>query len=323
MKLRGTQLNALLGLASVAAVLWPAEVRAEPTFWDGVRDPSVMRAHALWRLAEQARDAVEPEYWSREIGMRTSEDAAIKIELAGGTQLAHAQLHFLFGDCLVTAGPPHDERGREVLLQAIGSYPNSAYVSMAWAQIGIAAKRSGDRLAEYEAYSRALEVEWNSAYRAELYLRRGQAAMLLRDLPKAIFDFRATLAETSVREYRALAEWALAVALDRNYDLPAALPHVRAASIARFGSAGTLTALDLDWFDLEPKHEVHYYRALAQLAEARQATEESDFAGALQAAQLLFLAYTKAAPADDPWAPRAKEHLERLRAEVASLLVEE
>jgi hypothetical protein len=178
-------------------------------------------------------------------------------------------------------------------------------------------------LAETEAYTKALELQWDPHYRAELFLRRGHAAMRMGDLGRAIFDFRVALEEVQDPALLALSGWALAVALDRSHDLPAALPHARAAAAARFPPAGTVTALDLEWFDFEPAYEVHYYRALSQLAHAQITTQEADRVGSLEAAQALFFAYTRAASPDDPWLPRAREHTESLRDRITELLARE
>jgi hypothetical protein len=89
------------------------------------------------------------------------------------------------------------------------------------------------------------------------------------------------------------------------------------------GPAGTLTALEIDGFDLEPAYEVHYYRALPHLAHAEETSDSADLIGSLEAAQALFLAYLKAASLEDPFARRAREHVERLRSRLSTLLAEE
>jgi tetratricopeptide (TPR) repeat protein len=312
----------LAGAATAALALGSAgNVGATPTFWDVVRDPKAVHVHQVWLGAERALDAVEPEYWTREIHKRTHEDCAEKIQLWGGAELREPRLMFLFGQCLVSSERGYDERGREVLQSALELEPNSQFAPKAWAFVGIAAKRLGDRLGELEAYTRALEIEWDPLDRGVLFLRRGQASMIAGNLPQAIADFRVSSRDSTHPAAAALAEWALAVALDRSYDLPAALPHAANAAAVRTGPAGTMTALDLEWFDLEPRYEVHYYRALAHLAHAERTTDEADLVGSLEAAQALFLGYTKAADARDQWVPRAKQHIERLQGRITALLL--
>jgi tetratricopeptide (TPR) repeat protein len=312
----------LAGAAAMAAlVLGSAEdVEAEPTFWDALRDPETVHAYQVWLGAERALDAVEAEYWTREIHKRTHEDCAEKIQLWGGAETREPRLMFLFGQCLVSSERGYEERGLLVLRSALEIEPDSQFAPKAWAFIGIAAKRVGDRLGELEAYTRALEIEWDPLDRGVLFLRRGQASMIAGNLPQAIADFRVSSRDSTHPAAAALAEWALAVALDRSYDLPAALPHAATAAAVRTGPAGTMTALDLEWFDLEPRYEVHYYRALAHLAHAEKTTDEADLVGSLEAAQALFLGYTKAAAPRDPWVPRAKEHIERLQGRITALL---
>lgn len=293
---------------------------ARPSFWDGVRDPKLDRAEAVLRIAERERHAIEPEYESLGASARLNEKAAIIIELSGGAELSD-ELSFLLGSCLVNAGLPHDQRGREVLERLLARSHGAPFESSAWTHIAIAAKRAGDTAAEIDALTKALSTEFE--YRAELFLRRGQAHMVLQDLQRASDDFLAALELRPNPMIRALGQWALAVALDRSYNSPAALPYAQAAAAVRFGSAGTLSALELPWYPLNPAHDLHYYRALAQLARARQSQDTSDYVGALQASQLLWIAYIKAAPQDDPWLGRAREHLEQLREEVNGLLSDE
>jgi tetratricopeptide (TPR) repeat protein len=277
----------------------------------------------MWLGAERALVAVEEEYWTREINRRTNEDCAEKIQLWGGSDREDAELMFLFGQCLVASEQGYDARGRDVLLRAIELYPQSPRRAVAWETIGIAAKRTGDTMLELQAYTRALETAWSPFQRAELYLRRGHAHMRSGDLVSAIADLRIAWRESVEPAGGALAEWALAVALDRSYDLPSALPHARAAAAVRMGPAGTLTALELQGFDLEPAYEVHYYRALPHLADAQQTSDPADLVGSLEAAQALFLAYIKAAGPDDRWVPRAREHVEALRARLSTLLTDD
>lgn len=304
-------------------LIWLGSAReavARPTFWDVVREPKTMHAYQVWLGAERALDAVEPEYWTRELHKRTHEDCAEKIQLWGGAELADPRLVFLFGKCLVSSERGYEARGREVLLGALALQPGAPFTADAWALIGIAQKRLGERAGELEAYTRALEFEWDPIDRGVLFLRRGQASMITGNLSQAILDFRVSAAETTYPAAAALAEWALAVALDRSYDLPAALPHAAAAAAVRTGPAGTLSALELEWFDLEPQYEVHYYRALAHLANAKHTADDADLVGVLEAAQAQFEAYVKSADVHDRWVPRAKQHIESLETRIAQLL---
>lgn len=290
---------------------------AAPSIWDRASNPKTSHDYQIWLGAERALAAVEEEYWTREIHKRTHEDCAEKIQLWGGADSRDRTLMFLFGQCLVASEQSHDARGRDVLLRAIRAYPETPRLAVAWGAIGIAAKRLGDSELEVLAYTEALEHAWAAPHRAELYLRRGQAEMRRGDLRRAAQDLRVAWRESPDPAGRALAEWALAVALDRSHDLPAALPHASAAALARFGPAGTLTALELEGFDLEPDYEVHYYRALPHLADA--ATDPANTALSLEAARALFTAYIEAASPEDRWLARAREHVEQLHARLSRL----
>lgn len=313
-----------LGLRlAFAIVLTCGQGAAEPTFWDVVREPTTAHVQQMWLGAERALAAVEEEYWTREIHKRTNEDCAEKIQLWGGAESENADLMFLFGQCLVGAERGYDALGRDVLLRAIELYPTSPRLAVAWATVGIAAKRTSDPALELWSYGRALESAWDPAHRAELYLRRGHAHMRASDLPSAIADLQIAWRESATPVGRALAQWALAVALDRSHDLPAALPHARDAAAARMGPAGTLTALEVDGVDLDPPYEVHYYRALPYLADAEGQSDVANLVGSLEAAQALFLAYAKAAASNDRWVPRAREHVDNLRRRLSELLAHE
>jgi hypothetical protein len=149
--------------------------------------------------------------------------------------------------------------------------------------------------------------------------------MRRQELPSAIAWYRAALSETRDAETRAWALWGLAVALDRSWELPAALPLALEAFRSGFGPTGKASVLDVEQGVLWPLPEVHYYRGLALLAEAR-ARQSKDGVGErgpgmvsfLLASQLMWVRYLDETDPNEPWVRRARQHLEAVREQLAA-----
>ncbi len=303
-------------LALVVTLTLAPEALAKPNVWDVARDPRAARAEELLERADRARIPADPGFEAVELQRKLNERSALMIQLAGGEELGSTRLLYLLGDCLVHASGDHNEEGRAILLRALAEAPHSPSAAGAWFAVAIASSLMGDHETEYRAYGKALEIEWDQDSRARIYLNRGESSMAQLLLPQAIADYRAALNETNSAVTRALANWGLAVALDRSMDFPAAVSYAVAASQARFGPNGRQMALDLSEVFFTPRYEVHYYRALALQALTRQLSGTAEYQTALENTKLLWLAYISAAPEDGPWVPRAKQHLRWINREL-------
>ncbi|HWO11911.1 MAG TPA: hypothetical protein VNN80_20600, partial [Polyangiaceae bacterium] len=120
---------------------------------------------------------------------------------------------------------------------------------------------------------------------------------------------------------QALAYWGLAVATERDGDLPTSLELARRASSFRFGPPNHLVvALDLPSVYFTPPYEEHYYRALATMAEAARAAVSDERRMLLQTASLLWSLYLDGAQRDsERWVANAKAHRDACRRELSRL----
>jgi tetratricopeptide (TPR) repeat protein len=312
---------ATLALALVSATV----ARAAPTVWDVVRDPGLERADELMSLAERSRvpaeDALDdagmflPSGTSEELNRQLNARAAALINLGDGQSLGDSRLLFLLGDALVQADDSYLAEGRLRLTQALASDPESPLAPEAWFSLAIAEGKLRHHEAEREAYSRALELAWEPELQAALVTNRAESTMAGGDLRLSIRDYRLALALARSATTQALAYWGLAVATERDGDLPSALELARRAASLRFGPPNHLVvALDLPSVFFTPDYEEHYYRALATMGEAAAAPQLDDKRQLLQAASLLWSLYIDGATRDsERWLPNARAHREACR----------
>lgn len=302
--------------AAVLAVLAATgRAQAGPSLWDRVADPAAARAESVLEAAERARTPREPTFgldpvFSGLLALR----AATMIELAGGTELPSFELWFFLGDALVASGAERDDAGRRILLDALKADPDSPLAARAWFSVAIASSRLADYGTARDAYTRALEFEWDRGRRAQIYLNRAEETMADGDLTLARQDYATALALAQESEIYALANWGLGVALARSNELPQAIERVTLAMRVRFpvpGRGSNAFAIDLPTVFYTPRYEILYYRALADIAAAEEATDDSVRARALERARLRFEQYlADARPAGDRWV----ENVERLQA---------
>jgi tetratricopeptide (TPR) repeat protein len=272
-------LRPLRGVALVlAAALLAGAAEAMPSRWDRLRDPGVARQQDALTLAVKARTprGLFPGFeLSLPFESLLALRAATVLEMAGGEALGGADVLFFLGDALVRADRGRDEEARRILRAAIAIEPDSERAASAWFDVAIASNRLREFDAERSAYDAALTLEWNARSRARIYLNRGEASMSLGELDRAVRDYERALATSSDSELHALATWGLAVALARRGELPRALEEAWTASRLRFpGPDGPLTtALELPGVFFTPPHEVSYYRALGEMAQALHAAD--------------------------------------------------
>jgi len=266
-------------LAAALLLVGAAPALASPSVWDVVRQPELGRADELLALAERSRvpaeDASEDAALflssgtSEELERQLNARAAALISIANGQDLGDVRLRYLLGDALVKADKSYLAEGRERLQQALALAPDSPLAGDAWFSLAVAEGKLGQHEAERAAYSRALELEWEPELQATIVTNRAESTMAAGELGLAIRDYRLALALSRSATTQALAYWGLAVATERDGDLPTSLELARRASSFRFGPPNHLVvALDLPSVYFTPPYEEHYYRALATMAEA-------------------------------------------------------
>src|SRR5690606_4809226 len=120
----------------------------------------------------------------------------------------------------------------------------------AWFDLGIIRAKQGDGAGEHAAYTRALETSWERGVPANLLLNRGESNMVAGDLSAALLDYREAARLANEPSLQALAYWGIAIAEERQGDLPQALA---AAKLASTTSPG---ALDLPSVFFVPRYDV-------------------------------------------------------------------
>lgn len=304
--------------------------RAAPTVWDEVKQPQLARAEELLALAERSRvreaDALDdvgtfPSGATEELNRQLNARTAALITIADGQDLGDPRLLYLLGDALVKADNAHLAEGRRRLEQALTLAPSSPLAGEAWFSLAVAEGKLRHHAAERAAYSRALELEWDPELQATIITNRAESTMAAGDLALAVRDYRLALSLSRSATTQALAYWGLAVATERDGDLPSALELARRASSFRFGPPShAVVALDLPSVYFTPDYEEHYYRALATMGEAAKANTTAERRLALQTASLLWSLYFDRAQRDaEPWAPNARAHRDACRRQLAQL----
>ncbi len=315
--------GALLGVAGTA--------RAEPSVWDVVKNPALGRAEQLLSLAERSRIPAEdtlddvamflPSGTSEELNRQLNARAAALITIADGHQLGDSRLLYLLGDALVKADKSYLPEGRLRLKQALEQAPDSPLAGEAWFSLAIAEGKLRDHDAERAAYSRALQREWQPELQATIVTNRAESTMAAAELGLAMRDYRLAIALSRSAATQALAYWGLAVATERDGDLPSALELARRAGSFRFGPPNHLVvALDLPSVYFTPDYEEHYYRALSTMGEAGAAAQIDEKRLLLQTASLLWSLYLDSAQKDgERWVANARAHRDTCRRALAQI----
>jgi tetratricopeptide (TPR) repeat protein len=305
--------------------------RASPTVWEIVKQPELGRADELLALAERSRvpaeDAMDDAGMflssgtSEELNRQLNARAAALITIADGQVSSDARLLFLLGDALVKADKSYLVEGRARLQQALEQAPDSPLAGEAWFSLAVAEGKLRHHEAERAAYSRALSREWEPELQATIVTNRAESTMAAGDLALAMRDYRLALALSRSATTQALAFWGLAVATERDGDLPSALELARRAASFRFGPPSHLiVALDLPSVYFTPDYEEHYYRALATMAEATKAATLDERRLLLQTASLLWSLYLDGAQrGSERWVPNAKAHRDACRRQLAQI----
>jgi tetratricopeptide (TPR) repeat protein len=305
-------------LALLASLTGSAQ--AEPSIWEVAKDPRKERASELFALAERARVPAEDVLGdpllflsigsSDELGRQLNARSAMLIKISRGTELPDVRLRFLLGDALVKADKEYLGEGRAELERALAEAPESPLAADAWFVLAIASGKLRDHQAERNSYTRALSLQWDPEYRALILMNRAESSMLGGDLRSAITDYQAARTQSRAADTRSLATWGLAVATERNGDLPSALVLGREAASVQLGSgAHRMVALDLPEVFFTPPYEQHYYRALAAMGEASAEPDREKARALLQTAALLWSLYLTPAEKDgERWVENARRH---------------
>lgn len=307
-----------------AVLLLSADLWAQPSIWDTARSPRTLRAYQAFvsaeRMQEHARDSFGDPRLQRDFTLT----ASALLELAGGAELGDARLSYMLGDLLLdpllTVNRTRD--ARRLLTLALTQAPDSPLAAHGYFNLAIASAKLKQPKQEYAAYTRALELEYDPNMRATIFSNRAESSMVSGDLRAAIRDYRRAADLAQLPHAQALAHWGLGIALERDGDLPSALNAIQTARSIKLPSPPypASHALDLPEVFFVPDYDIHYYRALGAMAEARAADAPAERKLALSEAVAAWTEYLRRAEAEDgEWLENARMHQARCQRELASV----
>lgn len=303
----------LLGALFSLGLLVAREGRAEVGLWQRVRDPgAVMRSKARLR-AEQLFDQASSARGDLEMLRELSLGSAALLELSGGARRDPWQA-VLLGRVLLDAEPGRERDAIQLIESGLPSLPASDFKRASLFDAGLGAMLSGEMERATRAFSAALLLAWDPDDRATIHRNRGKANMLLGRMSEAVADFRAAVRLARGVEVLALSHFGLGVALERSGDYPQGVQEIARGVAVRlpvppYPSESVLDSLSLRWI---PEYDVHYFRGLAQMAEALASdsneTRSAHYAAALES----FEQYLPAAEAArDRFVPNAQRLRQR------------
>lgn len=295
--------SAGLGLMLLTLPLW-----AKPSVWQRVRDPKADERAELLLRADRKREPMDATFDSPAIRVQLHRAAATWLELAGVEMMDDVDLLYLFGECLAFSGPAFHARAKAVIQHALQLAPEHSAAPQALFQLSRVAASLEDYALQYDALERMFQREWRHEVRVEALLDQGQGAMASGKLERALERLQGALSDSTEPRQWALAQWTLAVAMDRALLGPQAANLAHTASLASFGSSGQADVLALPDATLSHPWEAFYYRALALMGKARVVSAEKQVA-TYQDAKFLWLRYLDASGESKQWHPRVQQHL--------------
>ncbi len=262
---------AALGLAT------PPRAQAEPSVWQRVREPGAALRHKARVRAEQLFEHASDAHADAQLLRDLSLGSAALMELSGGAKKDPWQA-VLLGRVLLDAQPGREREAIAMIESGLALLPASDFKRASLFDVGLGAMLSGDLEHANRAFTSALGLAWDPDYRASIHRNRGKVRMLAGRLSDAVSDFRAAVQLARGVEVMALSHFGLGVALERSGDYPQGLQEVARGVAIRlpvppYPSESVLDLPSLRWF---PEYDVHYFRALGEMAEARGAASSSE-----------------------------------------------
>jgi tetratricopeptide (TPR) repeat protein len=321
----------LAALSALAGALAARPAAADANLWQRAREPRLAAQQLVQNRIERVLGSIglsefDPELSAAAIAIsvltQTLPACGIRSDPPPSDTPQQARFEYLIAGALVDSDSNREADARCLLERALRRAPNSPLAAEGWFHLAIAASKLGDRSAEREAYVHALDLTWQPELRAKLRVNLADSEMGSADLKGALRDYRLALLDSRQPDDLSAAYYGLAVALDRSGDLPSAL--AAAGSALQIQLPPSLfpasSVLDLPSTFFTPSYEIHYYKALAAMAGARQAKEAVTERAALAEAAEHWAAYLVPAEADQsPWAPRARLHRARVERELGAL----
>jgi tetratricopeptide (TPR) repeat protein len=310
-------MRSLAALAFAAVTLGAASASAQPSIWEAARDPESVKEYqtlvAVERMMSRSADDELDPFLQRDF-----QHAAIAMmELTGGERMRDERLGFVLGDLLTDSSVGRDEAAKRLLERALARAPDSPLAGRGWFNLAIVSARLGQPTDERRAYTLSLERIYEPAFRANIFMNRGESNMVLGEMDKAIADYRRAIKLADSPQLQALAYYGLGITLERRGDLPSALDAMRQAR------ASFAPALDAPSVFFVPSYDLYYYKALGEMSAARDAKKKRDVALHLFAALDHWESYLKEAElGQHRWVPNAKRHQAAIEKRLKPLLPE-
>jgi tetratricopeptide (TPR) repeat protein len=313
-----------LGLAAALVCFSSAALAdGKSSVWDRAKDPAIGEASDL-HVAVQRRlipihaAMADPLEQSLRLGVLAMLQAA---------DAEHSKQSSLRFDLAYTyAQLDNWPRAAVVYKSALADFPNDARAEDAWFELAIACGHTGDHECEWKAYQVVLARRTQEGDRMTPLLNLAETDMHNGDLHEAIAGYREVVRLAALydqgRGTYPLAEWGLAVALDRAGEPTEGEKEARhAQEIATSLQAPQLLQSKGVFF--VPDYEVNWYLAITAGAMARTAQSPRVRLALWQESERFWVTWvTGAIKTKDHWLPIAKTRLasaqlERQRAEAA------
>lgn len=294
---------ALSLLAGTAAADTP------PSKWERAADPSLARS---WDLHVEVQRLVDLEHRGGGMagGRVALERARSLLEAAGAERSADVRLRLDLGT--IYEQLDHHERAIEVLVPALAAAKDHPASTDGWITLAYAYAKLPRHREERAAYGEYLRRVSDDRLRVTALLNMAEASMHLGQLRDSIREYREAIrvgAELSTSmaasESVALAQWGLAVALDRAGDREAS---VREARLAASLDPGMRILGGPNVFFV-PAYERSWYVGLGAYAQATEARGEAERAALMTLAERSFAHYVESAGAGDRWLATARARL--------------
>ncbi len=255
--------------AALTMLMLAPAAHAEPTLWQRALDPSARPRSRARLRAEQLFDQATEVRADPETLQDLSLGSVALMELSGGARRDPWQA-VLLGRVMLDAQPGREQQAIALIESGLPALPASDFKRASLFDVGLGAMLSGDMDHATKAFTAALALAWDPDYRASIHRNRGKARMLSGHLIEAVTDFRAAVRLARGVEVMALSRFGLGVALERSGDYPQAMQEIARGAAVRlpvppYPSESVLDLPTLRWV---PDYDVHYFRALAEMAEA-------------------------------------------------------
>jgi len=200
----------------------PSNARAEgpPSRWERAKEPDKIEDYRLHRSVQRMFPLIEEARRHRsDLYERYVRDLVTSLDSWDSANSPDVRLRIDLGRALHEA--KDHRRSIEVLRSAIKLDPSHPMIEEAWFVLGLSCGSVGDHECERDAYLKTLELETEEAARMTPSLNLAETEMHFGNMKESVALYNETLrlsARVGASYTNALAEWGLAVALDRSGD---------------------------------------------------------------------------------------------------------